>query len=380
MSDGELILRNARLVLADRVLEGALICRDGVIAELDPDGATRTGEDLGGDWLLPGLVELHTDNLEGHLHPRPGVDWPTLPGLVAHDAELVAAGVTTVLDSLRIGEDPQYAGCRAALDRVLEATGEAARLEVLRAEHLLHLRCELVAERVVEDFEELSHQPSLRLVSLMDHTPGQRQFADLDAARLYLAGRKNLSGQALEDYVQHRIREAGDKAGRARAAIAGIARARGLPLASHDDATPEHVEEAAELGLTISEFPTSLAAGSAAHARGLEVVAGAPNAVRGGSSYGNVGALELADAGHLDIFASDYVPASLLQALFLLAGRPGWDLPRAVATASANPAATIALSDRGSLKPGLRADLIQVALAGELPVVKRVWRGGRRMI
>ncbi|MEX0758280.1 MAG: alpha-D-ribose 1-methylphosphonate 5-triphosphate diphosphatase, partial [Tistlia sp.] len=138
-----LALRNARIVLADRVLLGSLLCRGGRIAALD-EGAGTVGEDLGGDWLLPGLVELHTDNLESHLNPRPGIDWPTLPGLLAHDAELVAAGVTTVLDSLRIGEDPQLPGSLATVERVLRATAEARRLDSLRAEHLLHLRCEVV--------------------------------------------------------------------------------------------------------------------------------------------------------------------------------------------------------------------------------------------
>lgn len=375
----ELVLRNARIVLPDRVLHGSVLCRDGRILDL-AEGPLETGEDLGGDWLLPGLVELHTDNLEGHLHPRPGVSWPTLPGLIAHDAELVAAGVTTVLDSLRIGEDPQYPSCRATVEKVLQATAEARRLETLRADHLLHLRCEVVAKGVVEDFESLADRPGLRLVSLMDHTPGQRQFADMDAVRTYLSGRKGLTGEALEAYIRHRIEEAGDRGETARRAIAALARERGLPLASHDDATPEHVEEAVSLGLTISEFPTSLAAGAAAGERGLRVVAGAPNAVRGGSSYGNVGALELAEAGLLHIFASDYVPASLLQALFLLAGLPGWDLPRAVATGSAAPAAAVGLDDRGRIAPGLRADLIEVGLAGDLPVVRRVWREGRRVL
>ncbi|SMF80493.1 alpha-D-ribose 1-methylphosphonate 5-triphosphate diphosphatase [Tistlia consotensis] len=379
MTAEQLVLRNARIVLEDRIVEGTVSCRDGRIAELG-EGDSALGEDLGGDWLLPGLIELHTDNLEGHLHPRPGVTWPTLPGLIAHDAELVAAGVTTVLDSLRIGEDPQYPNCRATVERVIEATAEARRLDTLRADHLLHLRCEVVAEGVVGDFEELVEQPDLRLVSLMDHTPGQRQFADMDAVRTYLSGRKGLKGAELEAYIQRRIAEAGDRGEHARAAISAIARERGLALASHDDATAGHVAEAAALGLTISEFPTSLEAGAAAREHGLKVVAGAPNAVRGGSSYGNVGALELAEAGHLEIFASDYVPASLLQALFLLAEVPGWDLPRAVATGSATPAAAVGLDDRGRIAPGLSADLIQVGMAGDLPVVRRVWRRGRRVI
>lgn len=379
----ELVLRNARMVLPDRIATGTLLCRDGRIEEIDesPSGAPPGGgEDLGADLLLPGLVELHTDNLEGHLHPRPGIDWPTLPGLIAHDAELVAAGVTTVLDSLRIGEDPQYPNCRTTVERVLQATAEGRRLETLRADHLLHLRCEVVAEGVVDDFESLVDQPDLRLVSLMDHTPGQRQFTDLEAVRLYLRGRKGIEGAELEAYIEHRIAMAGDRAGPARSAIVALARQRGLRLASHDDATPEHVQEAAALGLTISEFPTSLSAGAEARARGLTVVAGAPNAVRGGSSYGNVGALELAKAGLLDVFASDYVPASLLQALFLLARLPGWDLPRAVATGSAAPAAAVGLDDRGRIEPGLSADLIQVGLAADLPVVRRAWRRGRRVI
>src|SRR5690606_10732088 len=143
-------------------------------------------------------------------------------------------------------------------ERVIEATEQARRLDILRADHLLHLRCEIVAEGVVDDFESLAGQPALHLVSLMDHTPGQRQFADMETVRTYLRGRKGLRGAELEAYIEQRVTQAGERSGPARAAISRLCRERGLAVASHDDAVPAHVEEAAALGLSISEFPTSL--------------------------------------------------------------------------------------------------------------------------
>ncbi len=379
----ERLISNARLVLAGESFLGHLRLCEGRIADLGrgPAPAALAAEDWGGDWALPGLVELHTDNLERHAMPRPQVLFPLLPALLAHDAEIAAAGITTVFDAIGLG-DPYGQGFRAAnqaallpaLDR-LEAAG------ALRAEHRLHLRCELPAPELRELFEPFARSPRLGLISLMDHTPGQRQWADLDQARIYFTGKKGWSPAQFEAEVAQVPERQARHAQPHRAWFAAWARERGLPLASHDDACAAHVDEAQALGVRLCEFPTTLAAARHARALGLATVAGAPNLLRGGSHAGNVAALELARAGVLSLLSSDYLPASLLQAAWRLRRELDYSPSQALALVSLNPARAVGLDDRGQLAPGLRADLLRVSeLEDGLLLVRETWRAGQRVI
>ena len=388
----ELIFDNARLVLRDRVIDGHLVCRGGEIAEV---GAGRTSvlgaRDLEGDFLLPGLVELHTDNLERHVAPRPGVRWPMMPALISHDAQLAAAGITTVLDALAIVDIDEAAAKRAATAGESGVRGPmlheaaltiaAAREDgLLRADHLLHLRCEVSYAEVVEVCEQLIGSPLVRLVSVMDHTPGQRQFTSVQHYYAYYQGRFGYNAADMEALVERRVADRQLYSDVNRRRVVALCRNRGLPLASHDDATVEHVTEALALGMTLAEFPTTLDAAALAHERGMSVIMGAPNVVRGGSHSGNVSARMLAAERTLDILSSDYMPMSLLHAAFLLRDDRGLDLPAVVAMVSVTPAAAIGLDDRGEIAAGLRADLVRARLIGEFPVVCEVWRSGRRVV
>jgi len=379
--NGEQVLTNARVVTRDSVIEGSVCVRDGLIAAVD-DGPGRApgAVDLDGDLLLPGLVELHTDNLEKHFLPRPNVVWPSgLAAVLAHDAQVVAAGITTVFDALCVG-DYRAAGMRKEIYyRALEAVRHAAGTGLFRADHFLHMRCELSDSYLLEMFEPHAADPMVRLVSLMDHTPGQRQWADVSRFHAFLGEDTWTEEQVAAEVRERQVLQA-KYAPAHRRRILEICRGRSLPLASHDDTLEAHVVEAVGDGLTISEFPTTVAAAERARAEGMHIVMGAPNVVRGGSHSGNVSAITLADAGLLDGLSSDYVPASLLHAAFLLSGRPGIDLPAAVATVSANPAAMAGLTDRGEIAEGRRADLIRVRVAGDLPIVREAWRAGQRVL
>ena len=376
----ESALTNARVVLAEREIEGTVVLSGAEISRVEEGrSALPRAEDMEGDYLLPGLVELHTDNLEGHLAPRPGVLWPGLPALMAHDAQIAAAGITTVFDALRIGEHQSDAYRIDRLRDTVERIGEAQAQGLLRAEHLLHLRCEISTDNVLEHFESFREEPLLRMVSLMDHTPGQRQFVDLGTFKTYYKGRYKLSDAEVEALIASLTEDHHRYAARNRLRLAETCRAMNLRLASHDDATVAHVEEAAGLGLTISEFPTTLEAARAAQRHGLATVAGAPNVVRGSSHSGNVAALELAAEGVLDALSSDYVPVSLLHSAFVIRDTLGLALWDAIAIVSRNPARMLGLEDRGEIAPGLRADLVRVHVHEGLPVVRGVWREGRRI-
>ena len=376
----ETVFRNARIVLDDRVVEGAVVVRDGRIAAVDEDGA-HVGDDLGGDFLLPGLVELHTDHLESHYVPRPGIYWDPIAAVQAHDAQIVGSGITTVFDALRIGSNADSRGLGALAAVLAEAIGRARAEGRLKADHLIHLRCEVSSTDAAAEAEPLFAAGVVRLASLMDHSPGQRQFADFTAYKRYYPALERLSPAEAETLVARLRDEGAAAAARMRPEIVALARAAGAILASHDDATAEHVAEAAAEGVAVSEFPTTRVAAEAARAAGLSLLMGAPNVVRGGSHSGNVSAADLAATGLLDVLSSDYVPFSLMQAVFLLPEAvPELALADAVRLVTANPAAVAGLADRGRVAAGLRADLVRVARpAGGVPLVRAVWREGERV-
>ncbi|KIZ38800.1 MAG: phosphonate metabolism protein PhnM [Pseudomonas sp. K35] len=377
----EQILSNARLVLAEQVIHGSLLIRDGVIADIAAGASSLPqAQDLDGALLLPGLIELHTDNLEKHMSPRPGVDWPSASAVLTHDAQIVAAGITTVFDALSIGDINPKGKRMQQLGVMLEAIAAAEAAGQTRAEHRLHLRCEVSHPQCLELFRELVEQPLVQLVSVMDHAPGQRQFARMEKYREYYMGKYHLSPAEMDHFVSEQLANSARHSDQQRAAIVDICRSRELALASHDDATLEHVTESADYGMAIAEFPTTFEAAEASHARGLKVLMGAPNIVRGGSHSGNIAAADLARRGVLDILSSDYYPASLLQAALGLAEQAnGYDLPRAIATISLAPARAAGLDDRGEIAVGLRADLVQAQVHKGQPVIGQVWRQGRRV-
>lgn len=373
-----LTLTNARIVTETEVVAGSLHLRDGLIAGIAEGPAT--GEDMEGDLIVPGAVELHTDHLENHLHPRPKVRWNLDAAIQAHDAQVATAGITTVFDALRVGHEGDGDMDPAS---VAETAGRIARAEAggwLRAEHFIHLRCEVSLPGVQEEFEAIADNPRVRLASLMDHAPGQRQFASLEAYRIYYQGKKRLSDPEFAAYSERRMAQSLAHADANRRALSSLCHGRGIALASHDDATAAHVEESLALGVALAEFPTTVEAAVLSHRAGLHVLMGAPNVVRGGSHSGNVSASDLVGHGALDILSSDYVPASLLIAAALLAERGAMGLPEAMRLVSANPAAAAGLTDRGRIAPGLRADLVRLRpLPGGPPRVICVWRQGRRV-
>jgi alpha-D-ribose 1-methylphosphonate 5-triphosphate diphosphatase len=375
----DLALTNARIVLDDGVIHGSLIARNGVIRLVD-EGSTQAPNaiDCEGDYVIPGLIELHTDNLEKHLMPRAGVLWPSIPAVLTHDAQVVAAGITTVFDALSVGdveeESVRIDTLRSTYDAILEGQSSGA----LRADHWIHLRCELAYPRLLETLEPLVDHGSVRLISLMDHTPGQRQYRDLAQYRKYYSkNHMSWTEDEFAEVVKRRTEQQAQYSARHESAVLAMAHGRNMVLASHDDTDAQQVDHARRIGVTISEFPTTQEAADAAHAHGLTTVMGAPNVVRGGSHSGNVAALELARSDRLDMLSSDYVPASLLHGAYLLHTQAGWSMPRAMATVSRNPAKALGFDDRGSLRPGMRADVVRMRTVDGLPIVRNVWVNGK---
>jgi len=247
---------------------------------------------------------------------------------------------------------------------------------MLKADHRIHWRCETTSDVLKEWLLEFSGHPMSTMFSLMDHTPGQRQYRNIET---YLRNwRENgMSPEAVDQRLAE-CRERQARNGDINAAlVAEVARDKGATLISHDDETVEHVDRAADFGATVAEFPVTLEAAAQAQARGMTIVMGGPNLMRGGSYSGNVPASELAEKNLLEAFASDYVPRSLIECAFRLAA-PGfdWPLAKGVATVTATVAEAVGLDDRGVVETGKRADLLRVRVVGATPILRGVWAQG----
>jgi alpha-D-ribose 1-methylphosphonate 5-triphosphate diphosphatase len=378
----ERVFCNARIVLPDGEIHGGLVIREGNIADIfsgSIHGARSV--DLEGDYLIPGLIDLHTDNLEKHFTPRPGVNWPGVAAVLGHDAQVIAAGITTVFDALALGSSANREERKKLFPHMIAALEAATESGLPRADHKLHIRCEVTDPDISSLFENYAAHPLTAFISLMDHAPGQRQYPDLDAYRARMLKHGRMSRTEIDAHIALRVSQSQSFGGANRAALAHRAHGLALPVASHDDANEAHVAEAVSLGVTICEFPTTHEAARAARTAGMAILGGAPNVVRGGSHTGNVSTQALFEAGLLDMLSSDYVPASLLMAAFALANPMDCvALHRAIDLVSGAPARAAGLTDRGAIATGLRADLVQVRAQGDTPLVRRVWRAGRRVL
>jgi alpha-D-ribose 1-methylphosphonate 5-triphosphate diphosphatase len=381
-TDQETVFGNARIVLADRVIpRGWIAIADGRIAEFGEDAAPAGHTDAGGDLIMPGLIELHTDHLEAHYVPRPKVFWDPVAAVVSYDGQLATSGITTVLDSLRVWSEDgadEVDGRAGVLADAIEVARDA---NLLRSDHFLHLRCEIPMPTVVEEAKVLIGRPDVRLMSLMDHTPGQRQFRDEGKLRAYYRSKgTGMTDAELDILFERRFAYQKAYAATNLREIVALAHQYEIPLASHDDTTDENVNDAIRDRVAVAEFPTTMEAARGLHRAGIGILMGAPNVVRGGSHSGNIAAVDLAREGLLDILSSDYIPSSLLMAALQLPQRvPAIDLASAIRTVTKTPAAAVGLADRGEIAIGKRADLIRVHVARDVPVVRSVWREGQRV-
>ncbi|MEM1307488.1 MAG: alpha-D-ribose 1-methylphosphonate 5-triphosphate diphosphatase [Pseudomonadota bacterium] len=375
------LMFHGRIVLSGEVITGSVVTSGETITVVD-QGTRPTGAiDLGGDLLIPGLVELHTDHLENHLHPRPKVNWPVKPAILSFDAQVAASGITTVFDCVRAGHDTDYAPHDSEIIEVVTGIAAASREGILRADHKLHVRCEICAPDVMPHAVHISKHTDIALMSLMDHTPGARQFVNLDAWRIYYGGKSGRTAAELDELITRKKIQFDENYQRNRTALVEIAHGDRIALASHDDATPEHVAESIRDRVALAEFPTTIEAARLSHEAGIHVLMGAPNVVRGGSHSGNIASEDLARAGILDTLSSDYVPSSLLLGAFDLVRRvDDIDLASAIRMVSHAPARAVGLTDRGEIAVGKRADLVRVQLDGHIPIVREVYRGGRRVV
>lgn len=375
----EEIYTNYRLLLPNEEVLGTVVVKDGQVAEIQP-GVISSGQDGDGQYLLPGLIELHTDNFEQRLSPRPKVRWPIEMAAIYHDRDIAAAGITTVCDAIAIGDVTPTSIRMTQFSAMIDTVHQGQIENRFSVDHRLHLRCELGYEQVHDVAETYATHPLLSIISMMDHTPGQRQFAQVDKYKEYYQGKHGVSEAEMEGFIQQRIEDQQRHATENRRKLVQLTQAYQVCLASHDDATVEHVQESIQDGARIAEFPTTIDAAKESHLHGLQVLMGAPNLILGGSHSGNVSAMELVEKDLVDIISSDYVPQSLLKAMFLIAKQRQRPLHEAMQLFTLNPAKAIGLDhDRGSLEVGKRADFITLRHHDDIPQVTAVYTQGQRV-
>ena len=238
----EIVLTNARIVLADQVITGSIRLVGGKITDISKT-RPASGIDLDGDYLIPGLIDLHTDNLERHYQPRGGVFWDPVNAVIAHDAQVIGAGITTVFDSLTVGVDRGSDQRIAMMAPLCEALSFADSQSMVKADHRLHLRCEVNHPHIVQTTEEYLDHPLLSLMSLMDHAPGDRRTPDIEVWRGFHLKLFDMDRKALDRYQEELIQNSKTFSPHHRRKLGEIASERALPLASHDDATSAHIRK-----------------------------------------------------------------------------------------------------------------------------------------
>ncbi len=378
-------LTNLRVVLPDRTLErGSIRIDGGLIAEVCADDVTTADDTLQrvdghGLTAIPGLIDMHGDMIEQEAEPRNGAHLPLDLAIHELDRRLAAAGITTAYASISFWEpESEERKVHRSGDRAAQLVGAVAHLrDELLIDLRVHARYELTTPSVAEPLRTALLAGHVQLLSLMDHTPGQGQYRDVDRYVSYLAAYRNTSTDQLAAEAHARIRRAqeDDSYWRVARELVTIAKSQGLPLASHDDDTPEKVDLMLRLGVTISEFPVAMAAAHAARAQGMHVAMGAPNALRGTSHSGNLSARAAIKAGVVDLLAADYSPSAMLHAAWVLAAA-GTPLHEAIALVSRNPADALGLTDLGQIVAGYAADLVLVE-DGSPPRVRATIRRGR---
>ncbi|WP_254546764.1 alpha-D-ribose 1-methylphosphonate 5-triphosphate diphosphatase [Halomarina pelagica] len=368
----DVVVEDARVVTPTAAFRGSVAVSDGEIAavesgRIDADGVARV--DAAGRVLMPGIVDLHGDDIERHLRPRSNARVEVPMALVAADRANVAAGITTKFHAIAFEEAPEKDRSPELASRIVDAVGST---DSLLADHRIHARCEITDDACVDAVEAVLARGAATLVSVMSHVPGKGQFRDVERFRSYYENDANLSGRDADALIEERTNLSEATLSARVDRVVSAARTAGAVVASHDDETPVEVERLRERGVAISEYPITLDAAERARDLGMTTAMGAPNLVRGGSQWGNLSTSDAIAADAADVLLADYHPPSLLAAPFVDTGEP---LPVRVARVTAAPADAVGLTDRGRIEAGARADLVLVD-PEPTPVVERAFVAG----
>lgn len=386
----------AQVFLPSGIAETNVTISDGQIVEL---AGPVQGEviDARGLILAPALIDLHGDAFERQLMPRPNVYFPTETALIDTDRQLAANGIATAYHAITLGWEPGLREASRGREIMQTLRNLAPRLTV---EHRVQLRWETFAFEALDVIDWALRGPLLPSVAFNDHTSmtmraydlsvqdrgfelsPEFSIAALDDARMIkrIASSAQRAGLGETEYVAllGRVWDRRDQVPDRIAQVARMARAAGAPMLSHDDTRAETRSYFRNLGANVAEFPMVLEAAQAARAGGDRIIFGAPNAVRGGSHIGSLGAGDMVEAGLCDALASDYFYPAMLAAIAKLDSERRADRLALWTLVSRGPAQAMNLPDRGNIAIGKRADLVLVDWPdGAAPAIHGTWVAGR---
>ncbi len=369
-------LTHARVITTNAVVDdAAVLIEDGHIVAINPESTNNVESiSLNGQYLLPGLVDLHCDAIEKEIEPRPHAFFPTDFAIAQIDRHNAAVGITTPFHAISFAHEEFGVRNNEKAAQIVRSLHDYQPQALVN--NRVHCRYEITDPTGLPILLNLLQKDEIHLISLMDHTPGQGQFKDMQAYHNYLSRTYKKSAAEVSALAVKKIDQGADALERVKTLISK-ALSLGVQIASHDDDTPDRIASMQALGVHLSEFPINLETAQAAQKAGLSTIFGAPNLLRGQSQSGSIKAIDAIKHQVGDILCGDYSPASLLAAAFRIPELVGWSLPEAIALVTYNPAQAINLSDRGEITPGKRADLIAVRCPHGFPQVTTTWVGGR---
>ncbi len=383
MNNSQTLIKGAHIVLPDRVVHGDLLIVGRKIERIIPKKERRVLEeniriiDAGGMYLLPGMIDLHSDAIEKEIEPRPKTHFPIRSSLYELEKKLAASGITTIYHSISMGGETGL-GVRnnKTVVEIIKNINRSSR-ERFMIRHRVHLRYEVTNLPGLAIVRDLLKQRMIHLLSFMDHTPGQGQYTVPGSYEEYMMKARGFTEEEARSMVEKLKSWQKQVDVQVLKETANFARQQRISVASHDDDTPAKIDKILDFGVTISEFPINLNTALYARSRGIHVAVGAPNVVRGSSHANNLRAIDAIRAGAADIICSDYYPPAMLAAVFKLV-EEGIRLPEAVCLVSLNPARAVGLEQQyGSIEVGKQADLVFVELYQGYPFIRKTMVGGR---
>ncbi|RXJ70313.1 alpha-D-ribose 1-methylphosphonate 5-triphosphate diphosphatase [Halarcobacter ebronensis] len=349
------ILRSTNVLIDEKFIPADLVIQGEFIQRVDEYGANKIAVDLGDKKIVPGIVDLHSDAIEKEIEPRPNATFPVELAISELDKKLSMAGVTTMFHAIGFEENPKK---RRSIELAIHQIEEIfhANEKHLGLDNFVHARFELSSSEAVEPIKEVINKGMVKLVSLMDHSPGQGQFKNLETFKAFYGKHYGLDDEDIKAVIDKKMNKNEEKINE----LISFVNAKGITLLSHDDDCMQKLDGLLKLGVKISEFPLSLEVAKYAVDKGIATGMGAPNIVRGGSQSGNIAAIDLVKEGVCKYLCSDYHPTSMLQAVYRMKKDANLDIAKGFSMITSTPAKYANLDDRGELKEGKRADIIVI--------------------
>ncbi|WP_088226533.1 alpha-D-ribose 1-methylphosphonate 5-triphosphate diphosphatase [Desulfosporosinus sp. FKB] len=381
MRTKKICIYNAKMILPEKISKGYLIIDGNRIIEVAESDFPRvkcyselTMIDAEDCFVMPGMIDLHSDAIEKEIQPRPNTLFPIHMAFYELEKKLTVSGITTMFHSLSLSDEW---GVRNQ-DMVVGVINSINTLKNARSmiNHKIHLRYELTFLAGLKALEGLIKNKSIDLMSYMDHTPGQGQFRDAEALKTFTLQSYGKKEQEFDDFLDKTIENQARINWTKLMELSKIAKHKGIPLAFHDDDTQEKIDTLLECEGIVSEFPINLTTAVYAASKGIHVCVGAPNIIRGKSHSNNMRAIDAILNHAADIICSDYLPSAMLPAVFSLT-REGIALNEAVKMVTLNPAKALKIDGEvGTIEVGKCADLIVVEMHQDYPILRKTLVGG----